>query len=717
MLIDRKAMTHGLMKKAVAKPKRGCGIDTYLEYYDVGDIGRQGDDSTVVAEYNYTRIPLFPVAEYDSDFSTGEIRPSLPTYGNAVNHSMNWISCTHGHFPVYGTVNAVGDVTGDGSADYYVYAEGRRYQISEVGVEEIFAGIGGSAGDVNGDGLLDPISSSSDRTIVHVGRPVGSSSLTLSNSFLTPIGDFNADGYLDFFSSRGPYEDSYGGIILLGSRAGFTLLGGGTYNTIAKSGAAPLRAVGEVPGGLIYPPDARAWIGFADGNGPSKQTVWLYRNLEWIYNIPTGLKPAAVHWEIATDRAAYTSATLEFKYLDREISGLNEDNLVLLESSTGVTGPWYINPSASFEKYRNTVHFQTANLGDYLIAEYLPPNVTAHTFNRDTESWTFAAPLRPDLAAGAWVDGYGALEIGIGPGANSFAFYEGPLAPVVNQSQPALYRLRYRAFTDQSNRFDNPLIRFRASLANYEQTQELVAPPVDNVDHRDEFSPSLEGTDYEQFFLAPPNTSAMRMDFDAIGTDAAYHGYARVSLDAARLEPFTADGPTTTVLNFDFRNSQTNGFTLAAPHPTLTPAGFDASVTAEGLSLRASATDAAPRLAFQFFGKTEGALRFEGDHLYRADFTIGSHATPANAHALPGFRLRVNSESFQFATLLHVEPRNAIQPLPTEGAPQTYSLYFKAPAAIDGEAAIFSFDYLTTPDAQADSTQAIVLQTLAVAEY
>ncbi|CAN5227378.1 hypothetical protein BH09SUM1_BH09SUM1_11520 [soil metagenome] len=695
-----------------------------------GDIAGLGVDSVILGAEVRSQYYEHGTPHISTAFSAVEILSYLST--NGPTHDS--YGCNERAASL--SIVPVGDAGGDGRADYTVemYTLGRffdesnwRYISREYpdGFPPVYVPVAEmtrAAGDVNGDGLSDPltitattIGGSNPHSVYSTGifldRPFGFRDIPyyLSGGTLTPIGDFNGDGYLDFYSDSGR--------ILLGSRAGFRTTGAGIYKSYAKDGAAPLRAVGEVPGGLIYPPDARAWLGFADGDGPSLQAVTLHHTLDGVSNIPPNTKAANVHWSITSGRANYTQANLSLKYVDREIAGLNEDCLYLLESSEGPAGPWFLVESATFEKYRNTVHFQTANLGGYLIAEYLPPNVTAHTFNRDTESWTFAAPLRPDLAAGAWRDGYGALEIGIGPGENSFAFYEGPLAPVVNQPRPALYRLRYRAFTDQPNRFDNPLIRFRASLANYEQTQELVAPPVDNIDHRDEFSPSLEGTDYEQFFLAPPNTSSMRMDFDAIGTDAAYHGYARVSLDAARLEPFTADGPTTTVLNFDFRNANANGFTLAAPHPTMTPAGFDATVTADGLSLRANASDSTPRLAFQFFGKTEGGLRFEGDHLYRADFTIGSHATVANAHALPGFRLRVNSESFQFATLLHVEPRNAIQPLPTEGAPQTYSLYFKAPAAIDGEAAIFSFDYLTTPEAQADSTAAIILQKLAVAEY
>ncbi|CAN5353744.1 hypothetical protein BH09SUM1_BH09SUM1_25160 [soil metagenome] len=603
-------------------------------------------------------------------------------------------------------IAALGDMDGDGAADFetdvFAYP-------NHIISPSTFPSLSGAAGDLNGDGLCDPYWQSypSSPFFVFVERPVRPGGGQQIGSGLIPIGDFNGDGYLDFYSDTAR--------ILLGSRAGFSK--SGTYKSYAKNGVAPLRAVGEVPGGLIYPPDARAWLGFADGDGPSLQAVTLHRNLDGVSNIPPNMKAAGVHWSITSNRANYTQANLSLKYVDREISGLNEDCLYLLESSEGPAGPWFLVENATFEKDRDTVHFHTANLGDYLVAEYTPPGATPYTFNQSTENWTFAAPLRPDLATGDLDTTSGALEVAIAQGVNSFAFYESPLVAIENQSQPALYRMTYRAFTDQPDRLMNPQIRFRASLANFEQTQELVAPSVDILHGRDAFGPSLQGTDYEQYFLAPPNQSSLRMDFDVIATDPADAASAKLSLDSARLEEFPLTSLATVVLSYDFRSSNTNGFTLAAPHPTLTPAGFDASPTADGLSLRASATDSTSRLAFQFFGKTEGALRFQGDHLYRADFTIASHATAANSHALPGFRLRVNSESFQFATLLDVEPHAAAQPLPTEGAPVTYSLYFKAPAAIDGEQAIFSFDYLTTPEGQADSTAAIILQQLSVSEY
>ncbi|CAN5472395.1 hypothetical protein BH09SUM1_BH09SUM1_34200 [soil metagenome] len=586
------------------------------------------------------------------------------------------------------------------------------------------------SGDINGDGFHDFLATFYGSYVIKTaylvsGFPINgdvelsdSNTPLLASQEIFPIGDFNGDGIPDFCAHN--YEETGNELkIQFGRRENFA--SSAKYRSYAKGGKAPLRAVGEVPGGAIYPPDARAWVGFGDGDGPSLQSVTLHRNLDEVSNLPANMKPAFVRWTLETNRQNYTFSNLALKYVDREISGLNEDNLRLVISYTGAAGPWIDVGNATFEADRDTIHFQTGYLpsgvADFVIVENTPPNATSNTFNQSAENWTFTAPRRPDLATGDQDTATGALQIAITPGEDSFGMYESPLASIANESQPVLYRATYRAYTDLPDRLQNPIVRFRTSLANFEQTQELVAPSVDNVHGRDAFGPSLQGNDYEQFFLAPAHSDSLRMDFDVIAPDPADASPAVISLDSARLEPVTIDEQTTTVMYYDFRNSQTNGFALAAPHPTMTPASFTGAATAEGLLLIADASQTTHILAFQFFGKTEGALRFEGDHLYRADFMIASHVSAANAHSLPGFRLRVNSESFQFATLLHVEPQNAQQPLPIAGAPVTYSLYFKAPAAINGEAAIFSFDYLTTPEAEADSAQPIILQQLSVSEY
>ncbi|CAN5188095.1 hypothetical protein BH09SUM1_BH09SUM1_06740 [soil metagenome] len=711
------------------------GSADYL--YGVGDITGSGTDAIALYHKENYHDPIY-FDDYSISYAAEFTGYPASLFNNLSEQNVRRVYAVSAcEFPSGGPLIPGGDVNGSGLASYFIDDNYIRKVGAAIDSQEVVItafpsyenlSLLGASCDVDGDGYADMVvsrrsSNSLASYVLHGSPELASASIdspifhtqALASTVATPIGDFNGDGYIDFIGSFVDSTYITNVFIQLGNKVGFH--SSGVYRSYAKAGAAPLRGVGEGPGGATYPPDARTWLGFADGDGPSLQAVTLHRNLDGVSNIPPNMKAANVHWGITSERANYTQANLSLKYVDREISGLNEDSLYLLESSTGPAGPWYLVENAEFEKDRDTVHFHTANLGDYVIAEYTPAGSTGYTFNQSGEDWTFAAPLRPDLATGDRDTTAGAMAVTIGQGTNSFAFYEGPLTAIANTSEPALYRMSYRVFTDQPDRLMNPQIRFRASLEDFEQTQELVAPSVDVLKGRDAFGPSLQGTDYEQYFLAPPNQSHLRMDFDVIATDPGDAATATLSLDSARLEPFPIATQPVVVMYYDFRNSNANGFTLAAPHPTMTPAGFDAAATADGLSLRANASDSTPRLAFQFFGKTEGALRFKGEHLYRADFTIASHATSANAHALPGFRLRVNSESFQFATLLHVEPHVAQQPLPTEGAPQTYSLYFKAPAAIDGEQAIFSFDYLTTPEAQADSTQAIVLQQLAVAEY
>ncbi|CAN5225127.1 hypothetical protein BH09SUM1_BH09SUM1_28620 [soil metagenome] len=340
-----------------------------------------------------------------------------------------------------------------------------------------------------------------------------------------------------------------------------------------------------------------------------------------------------------------------------------------------------------------------------------------YTFDASAEGWTFGNPLPFSAASGTRSQAAGTLDIQTTT-RGVFAFFESPMIdPPAGTG--AIYRATFRVSTDQTDRFQVPQIRYRASSENFEQTNELIVTSTDGIHGRAFYSPLSNGHEYEQLFTLPSASGKVRLDFDVQNgpEDAAA---SRVSLDNVQLDRI--DLPATTpasVLSYDFSSGDAHGF-QTLHHPTLTPPQLAYSTTSDGLSIQGdngTGTTAPGALSFGCWTLTDPSAKFEADRLYRVDWQVASDATSANSHSLPTFRLRVNSASFMFASLVDVEPGNATASLPSTSGTVVYTSYFRAPVEIDGEAMIFSFDYLGQQALRPDATLRISLRNLSVTTY
>jgi hypothetical protein len=180
----------------------------------------------------------------------------------------------------------------------------------------------GGGGDLNGDGVDD-----------------------------LAVGAWFADGPANARSSAG---EAY---VLFGSNPAASV----TYKSFTLVGTAL-----PAPTGFSHSPASRCWIGFDAGDdgsgGASLQTVTVTPSNAGIGGELSPANTANVLWQIATDRVNWTTATVTLQYLESEIAGLNEANLVLYKADS-LAGPWQqVTSGYVLDAQRNRV---TAEVGGF----------------------------------------------------------------------------------------------------------------------------------------------------------------------------------------------------------------------------------------------------------------------------------------------------------------------------------------------------------------
>lgn len=354
-------------------------------------------------------------------------------------------------------------------------------------------------------------------------------------------------------------------------------------------------------------------------------------------------------------------------------------------------------------------------------------NRLAFNFEAGAENWTFASPevFSPSTGEAAG----GQLAITAADNSNSFAFWESPRLSVAagsieehqheevmgvrGDSGPgSLYMAEFLVKSEFPTANEIPDVRVRASSFDFQQADVLVISSVENAD----LSPTSEGQLYRSFFTLPAEETDFRLNFDMLNFDADNATSVTVALDSASLE-FLGTAMLmneATVASFDLTTTETVGF-VERTAPPLVAANFEA--TSAGLTLRYTGEPLAQNESAFGFWFLETEVPFEGGKLYRVRWTVGSEATDANAEDLGTFRLRINDSSFKTSMYVNVDSSTAHARVPVNGEPQVYDLYFQAPAEIDGDNWLFSFDYLLTGDTANDGSIGVSLQGLEITSY
>ena len=224
-----------------------------------------------------------------------------------------------------------------------------------------------AAGDTNGDGFedicggaltADPFGrADAGKAYAERGGPAPASVVDLNNpnpdqredvlvlgaatgdrlgSGLAAGADFDRDGLADLVVTA-PKALSNAGLAYL--VYGRTTAGAATVRHYDRAGDAPPRDFG---------PTGRCTIDYAGGGGPSLTEVTITRS--WaVTTQPPGA--ARVMWQVTTDRTGPWSADVTLRYLDAEVAGLNEDEIMVLRADTPA-GPFRPLPT-TVDKKRN----------------------------------------------------------------------------------------------------------------------------------------------------------------------------------------------------------------------------------------------------------------------------------------------------------------------------------------------------------------------------
>jgi hypothetical protein len=252
--------------------------------------------------------------------------------------------------------------------------------------EDSFAGHAVTASDINGDGLADIIvsagGSSRGEVLIHLGsKELPGSHTQLVHSWCQKRmlgdhrndhwgwvvgagGDMNRDGFGDYVGTAPRTlklceEKPCGGYAKV-------IFGAGTATSatsIARFQAGDTQQRGF--GGRLSPV-LRAWLAFSGGDAISPVTATITRSSAGIAQLSG---PADVVWEFQTPRTGWSSARIRLQYTDKEITGLDEDNLQLYQAPS-LNGPWIAVAGAVHDAHKNEFRAEVTSLGFFALGQF-----------------------------------------------------------------------------------------------------------------------------------------------------------------------------------------------------------------------------------------------------------------------------------------------------------------------------------------------------------
>ena len=264
------------------------------------------------------------------------------------------------------------------------------------------------AGDVNGDGLADLIvgafgaapggDSSAGESYVVYGK-AGSDAVDLANlgaggfridgvdvmdysgRSVSGAGDVNGDGLADLIvgaNGADPGGDSRAGESYVVFSQVLPPIQA-TYRARIVNGDAPQLVIGTTgDGSNASHPDSRSWIDFADGGDltdPASNVIVTLRRNGGAFSDSA----ADISWQVQTNRLNWTSAEVQFRYLDSELVIGNENALQLVFSQNG-SAPFTPLESSVVNPLDNTITAVVDELGFFYLGEVNPDVIFSYGF-------------------------------------------------------------------------------------------------------------------------------------------------------------------------------------------------------------------------------------------------------------------------------------------------------------------------------------------------
>lgn len=254
----------------------------------------------------------------------------------------------------YPYIPEMGDVNGDGFADMVLgvpeYDVARAWPSGRAFILYGGPGLRGTTSVLNApEGEVHLISASTGQDEFGISPSAG--------------GDFNGDGISDFIVAAplGVTAETTGGGYAV------QVYGAGTAPSASategfRAGNAPARDFGGP-----MSPVLRTSLAFTGGSA-APATVTLTRNLDALNNFDDPDMLANVTWELETARTGWSSAEVNFRYLDTEVAGLIESALVLYHAPDP-SGPWTEVAVQSQNSARNEITATVNSFSHFVIAQ------------------------------------------------------------------------------------------------------------------------------------------------------------------------------------------------------------------------------------------------------------------------------------------------------------------------------------------------------------
>ncbi|MCB2154662.1 hypothetical protein KQI84_07220 [bacterium] len=334
-------------------------------------------------------------------------------------------------------------------------------------------------------------------------------------------------------------------------------------------------------------------------------------------------------------------------------------------------------------------------------------------FDTDDEGWMFdsQAPFTP--AGHAYNGGAGQLDLTTVNNTDTFGFWYSPIIPL-DEAVPSnnVFRATFALNTTTSPQSIVPKFRVRSATVDFQQSD--VLDMTSNLNGA--LAPTNLNREFYHYFTLPSGQDSFRLAFDILGFDPNDAAVSTIGLDFVEIEQLTSGnlGTRRSELLLDFSGNP-NSWNFGG-YPTLLTPQF--SVNDRGLVIVSGLSAGETPAAF-YFGAWHHLtdVQLEGNRLYRAAFTVEADVAEADKADLPGFRLRLNDDSFESSAYVNVESIDSTSRLPYAGNPVTYHVYFLAPPELDGNYLYAAFDYMLNPASNNDPTIPIVLNSLDIVSY
>ncbi len=349
-------------------------------------------------------------------------------------------------------------------------------------------------------------------------------------------------------------------------------------------------------------------------------------------------------------------------------------------------------------------------------------------FNHETEAgWLFEVPAPFDeRTSGSLVSG--SLAIDTEDNQFTFGFWKSPVvllsngvAPMGPTSAAALKGAIEEdsfilcEFDISNNLLDqslSPTVRLRATEIDFSRSDMLVFTSMGTS----EFSPSQIPRTYRQVFETTQRHGAFEVYFDVLNFMADNATSSSTYLESSRIEVMDKTSLNDEIIELSetFSEGGLENWGFFNAEPQVVSSGSD--FTTSSLALFGN-SERAGEFQLGIFSRenTQDHVQLQTGRLYEVSFQVSTNYQ--NTAELPTFRLRVNTDNDQAASIINLESEGTDPILPTPSESQVYKLYLIADPGVAGHSLIPSIDYIFTPGQDTDLAASIELEQIVIKSY